>query len=225
MDRGHLIAGIAILIAGLAIIASYGADPTLWIDPEHPIGPIAFAGLYAALVVVLVPGSALTLAAGALYGPWIGILVVIFGASIGALLAFGLARSGRTWIGPRMGEVNRYLSALDAAIASDGLRVGLLLRLSPLVPFSLLNHALGASNMRFRDAVISLIAMLPAITVYVLTGHLAGSFLRASRGQLEAPTEAALVLNIIGLIATITVSMRLTRLAREHLADLVDEEE
>jgi len=112
-----------------------------------PAGPVLFAGAYALAVALLVPAAPLTLLAGALFGPVVGTAVVSAGATTGATLAFLLARGAAA---PALEKVlagkpawDQARSALSAASAS-GTKLVFLLRLSPLIPFSLSNYALGA---------------------------------------------------------------------------------
>ena len=112
-----------------------------------PAGPVLFAAAYAVAVAALVPAAPLTLLAGALFGPVVGTAVVSAGATTGATLAFLLARGAAA---PALEKVlagrpawDSARSALSAASAS-GAKLVFLLRLSPLIPFSLSNYALGA---------------------------------------------------------------------------------
>jgi len=133
------------------------------------LGAVAFALLYAVLTVALVPGSALTIAAGAIYGPVVGTLVAITGALAGATVAFTLARrsagaSVQQTQGDRAERVQRRLR-------EHGLLAMIALRLIPLVPFNVLNYAAGASAIRARDYVVGTAAgIVPGTIAFATLG-------------------------------------------------------
>ena len=181
-----------------------------------PWGPVAVAGLYALLAVALVPGVLLTLAAGALFGVAVGSVVVFVGATTGAALSFLIARHLARDAVARVAARHPRFAAVDQAIGADGLRTVLLLRMSPLFPFLLLNYGLGLTTVRFRDFLLGSVGMLPLIVLYVYLGQLAGEAALAAGG---APprgplTYAALV---AGLLVTALVTLRITRMARRAL--------
>jgi len=140
-----------------------------WIQSLGPLGPFAFALIYAIAVVAAVPGSALTILAGALFGSWIGILVVSCGATLGATLAFLIARyfarrSVSHWLGrsPRFRQLDEMTEKYGATIVA-------LTRLVPLFPFNLLNYGFGLTRVRLSTYVFwSWLCMLPATIVFVV---------------------------------------------------------
>jgi uncharacterized membrane protein YdjX (TVP38/TMEM64 family) len=179
-------------------------------------GPAAFVAIYACAAVLLVPGSILTLAGGAIFGLWKGVLVVFVGAAAGATLAFAVARHvARDAVRRRLARSPR-LAAIDGALTRDARTLVLLLRLSPLIPYNLLNYALGATSIRYRDYAIGLIGMLPATFLYVYYGKAAGEVALAA-GR-EQPRDAAywLVLGI-GLAATVVATTYIARAAASQL--------
>ncbi len=185
--------------------------------------PIAFAVGYVVACVVFVPGSLLTLAAGAIFGLVRGTILVFAAATVGASISFLIARYLARERMVRRLAGNAQFEAIDRAIEGDGFRVVFLLRLSPLVPFSLLNYALGLTRVRFRDFVVASIGMLPGTVLYVYVGTLAGLVAtlagtgRAARG---APFYA---LWAIGLLATGAVTVVITRRARAALRQATGE--
>ncbi len=127
--------------------------------------PLLFVVIYAAATAVALPGSALTIAGGAIFGLWFGALLNTLGANIGASAAFGLAR----WLGrdgaERIG--GRRLAGLDRAMAERGFIGLLILRLIPLFPFNALNVGSGLTAMRWRDyALATVLGILPGTMVY-----------------------------------------------------------
>src|SRR5688500_5561723 len=111
-------------------------------------GAALFGAVYVVAVVAMVPGSILTLAAGCLYGPLWGTALISPASVLGATLAFLLGRSvARRWVEGKLRDRPRF-QAVDRAVQGGGFRVVLLLRLSPLLPFNLLNYALGLTGVR-----------------------------------------------------------------------------
>ncbi|MCU0622734.1 MAG: TVP38/TMEM64 family protein [Gemmatimonadaceae bacterium] len=182
-------------------------------------GPVAFIVGYAVATVAFVPGSALTLAAGALFGLATGVGVVFLGASLGSTAAFLLARTiARRPLEQRLSGDARF-AAIDRAIAAQGRRIVLLLRLSPAFPFSLLNYALGLTRVSLRDYVVAGIGMLPGTVLYVYYGKLAGDVAVLAGGTAPARDTAYYVVLGLGLLATVAVTALVTRTARRALAD------
>ena len=179
---GWFAAARAALVLGLLLAAAAawrGAGAADWLERHAlapvrdagPIGWVAAVGVYALATVLLVPGSALTLALGEIYGPWLGTLVASAGATLGASLAFLLARTlARGRVG-RWAAADPRFAAVDRAIAERGALVVFLLRLSPVFPFNVLNYALGATGVRFLPYLIaSWVGMLPGAFLYVMLG-------------------------------------------------------
>ncbi len=181
-------------------------------------GPLVFGLLYVAAVVVLLPGSALTLAAGALFGLIGGTIVASLASTAGAALAFLI---GRYLARRRIQAILlRYPSfdAVDKAISEGGWRIVALLRLSPAVPFNLQNYLYGLTGIRFWPYLLtSWLAMLPATFLYVYLGALGREGLQAAASGTTQRSAAEWTMLIVGLLATIAVSVYLTRLARKAL--------
>lgn len=183
------------------------------------MGPVAFIGLYAAATVLLFPGWALTLAAGAMFGVVQGSLWVSVGSTLGATLAFLLGRHGARAIVVGKIARSRRFAALDRAVAREGWKIVLLSRLSPVLPFTLLNYAFGLTGVKLVSYVwASWLGMLPGTVMYVYLGSLArATTLERSRSTGEW------ILYGVGLIATLAVTVRVTRLARNALAQKLPE--
>lgn len=218
-SRRTLFVRIALGVAALALLLLAGrrlaaAVPAFqgWVEGLGAWGPLAFLAGYAVAVVAFVPGSLLTLAGGATFGLVRGVVYVWLAATLGAVLAFLVARHlARPWVEQRVATDPRF-AAIDGAIASQGGRIVFLLRLSPLFPFSLLNYALGLTRVRFRDYTIASFGMLPGTVLYVYYGSLAGELAHAAGGTTNrSPAEWGLL--GLGLVATLLVTRIVTRLA------------
>ena len=176
------------------------------------LGEVLFVLLYVVCCVALVPGVVLTVGGGTLFGFVKGSLLVSIGATLGAGAAFLVGRHlARGWVQRRLGA-NPLFASIDAAVASEGWKIVFLTRLSPVFPFFLLNYAYGLTRIRFRDYLLATwIGILPGSTLLVYIGSLANPSAAKSG-------TAAWVLKAIGLVATVLVTVYLTRIARRTLA-------
>jgi uncharacterized membrane protein YdjX (TVP38/TMEM64 family) len=138
-------------------------------------GGIAFILLYIVATVAFLPGSVLTLGAGAIYDVVLGSIYVFIGATLGATIAFLVGRYlARGWIAKKL-ESDRNFSAIDRAVGREGFKIVLLTRLSPVFPFNLLNYAYGLTDVSLKDYFLGSIGMIPGTIMYVYLGSLAGN--------------------------------------------------
>ena len=187
----------------------------------HP--RIAWAGFILAYIlaaVFMVPGSILTLAAGVLFGVALGVALVSLAATLGACCAFLVGRFlARDWVESRLEAMPRF-RALDRAVARRGWLIVLLARLSVVIPYNLLNYALGLTNVRFGAYLFgTLVGMLPAIFLYVYLGSVAGSM--ATLDQTGAPLIPQ-SLFVAGLIVTALLILLIARLTARALRSELD---
>jgi uncharacterized membrane protein YdjX (TVP38/TMEM64 family) len=181
-------------------------------------GPVLYVVVYVIGAVLLIPGSVLTLAAGVLFGLVKGTALVFLAATLGATAAFLVARYvARGYVERRIGTGR--LAAVDRALARKGLRLVLLLRLTPVVPYSLLNYSLGLTGVSLRDFVLGSAGMLPGTILYVYYGKVAGEVAALAGGQ-AVPRDATYWVSIaVGLAATIAVTVMVTRTASRALRE------
>ena len=179
-------------------------------------GPAAMVLVYVVATVLLIPGSALTVASGTLFGLPVGFLVSVTGANLGALCAFLLARTHLRAAVARWAEGNGKFRALDRAIGQQGFKVVFLSRLSPAFPFTVLNYLLGLTAVRPGAYVLAnLFGMLPGAFLYVYLGVAARDALAGDmRGAAGIYQQ---VVNYVGLLATLAVIVLVTRMARRAL--------
>lgn len=186
-------------------------------------GIALYAAIYVVATVALVPGSLLTIGAGFVYG--LAGAALVWPASVaGASLAFLL---GRTWardaVAARM-QTSRRLTAIDAAIGDRGFAIVLLLRLSPVFPFTLLNYSLGLTRARFGAYfAATALGMVPGIFLYVYLGSLVTDAAQLASGDRPDTGIAGQILLYAGLAATLAVTVVITRLARRRLASTLSE--
>lgn len=192
-----------------------------WIKTLGLFAPVVYVLLYVATTVLLIPGSVLTIGAAGIFTFWKAFAVVVVGANLGALAAFWLTR---TFLRERVAlwaAGNPKFAALDRAIGREGFKMVLLVRLSPVFPFTLLNYFLGLTTVRTSSYVLAnLIGMLPGTFLYVYIGATARDALSASAG---GTGTWELVLRVVGLLATIAVVALVTRTARKALAQVEQE--
>jgi len=198
-------------------VATWVAQLAQWIRDRGVLGVLAFAVIYVAAAAVLFPASLLTLAAGFAYGVGWGTLLISPVSVVAATLSFVIARYvARDAVNARIASDARFV-AIDHAVAQDGFKTVMLLRLSPLLPFSLLNYGLGLSRVRLRDFVVgSFVGMLPGTVLYVYVGSLFVNVTELSNGS---PTLGASGrwFYWVGLVATLLVTWLVTRAARAAL--------
>ncbi len=211
---------IAIAVVLLVARQAGGLLPRVaeWVAGLGPAAPFIFAAAYIAATVLLVPGSLLTLAGGALFGVVRGTIIVLLAATAGASAAFLIARYlARDRVAQRVQGDERF-AAIDRAIGRAGLKIVVLLRLSPVVPFNLLNYALGITSVRFLHYVVGCAAMLPGTVLYVYYGRVIGDIAALAAGARPERGPSYYIFLGVGLLATILVTALLTRLARRELA-------
>ena len=212
---------VALVLAGRALGPQLQAFAA-WIDGLGPWAPVGFIVGYVVATVALAPGSILTLAAGAVFGLVEGVAYVFIGAMAGAAAAFLIARHvARHAVERRIARYPRPV-AVNRAVARDGRKVVLLLRLTPVVPFNLLNYALGLSRVSLRDYLVASVGILPGTVVYVYYGTLVRSVADLSAGTPTTRGWPYYALLVLGLIATVAVAALLAKVARRALAEASD---
>jgi uncharacterized membrane protein YdjX (TVP38/TMEM64 family) len=192
-----------------------------WIQKLGPLGPITFIIIYIVATVFLLSGAVLTLGAGALFGVVNGVIISSIGSIIGATLAFLIGRYlVRGWISHKI-EKNSNFIAIDNAVAKDGWKIVGLTRLSPVLPFVLLNYSFGITKVSLRDFFFSSwICMLPGTTLYVYIGSLLGNLATIEGGK-HTKSTGEWVFYIIGLIATLAVTIYVTRISKKALDEKI----
>ena len=218
---------VASFAAALIFLPLRGWTLTLveWVRGLGTVGVAVYVMVYIFAAVFMFPASLLTLAAGFLYGPVWGTLLVSPTSVAAATLAFLLGRTfARQWIKRRI-EQNPRFSAVDTAVGSNGFKVVLLLRLSPIFPFTFLNYALGLTRVRLRDFVLaSFLGMLPGTFLYIYLGSSVANLAALASGKATSGGSWQHVLFWGGLAATILVVVLVTKTARQALNESLREQ-
>jgi len=208
--RGLL--GVILLVAVGAAIALRDrfdvAALQAWVEGAGAAGPLVFMALYALATVLFLPGSVLTLAGGALFGPVWGTLWNLTGATVGAAIAFLIARYlGADWVARRAGP---RLTKLDAGVTGEGWRFIAFVRLVPVFPFNVLNYALGLTRIPFVAYVLATwIFMLPGALAYTWLGYAGREALGGGDGMISN------ILIALALLASVAFLPRFVRKLHE----------
>lgn len=218
MSRSKVAA--AALVVGALLAATWLLPLEQWlrvfqqrVEGMGALGAVLYAAVYIVAALLLVPGSLLTIGAGLLFGLLWGSVVVSAAATMAAALGFLIARYLARSRVQRIAEKNQRFGAIDRAIRDKGWKVVLLLRLSPLVPYSVSNYLYGLTPVRFWPYLLaSWAGMLPATVLYVYLGA-------AGRAAAEGRSAGEWALLAAGLVATAAATLMLARSARRHLAE------
>lgn len=214
---GVLVAAVAVWLV-VSRVGPRLPDIVAWVESFGVLAGLVFIAVYAAAVVLFVPASWLTLAAGAVFGLWRGAAFVFVGAVLGSALAFLVGRYvARPWVERRAAASPRF-GAIDRAVAEDGRRIVFLLRLTPLVPFTALNYLLGLTRISLADMLLASPGMLPGTFLYVYYGRVIGDLTALAAGAAPEQTTGQYVLLAVGLVATVLVTMRVSSIARQAIA-------
>lgn len=206
---GWLMAPMSLIIGLLRIRA--------WIDGAGAWGPVVYVLIYALAVVLLVPGSLLALSAGFAYGPW-GLPLAVSAATTGAALSFVIGRYlGGEWL-RSLSSRRLLLRALESAVIDGGWRFVGLVRLSPLLPFGLLNYYFGVTRIPFRQFLPgTFLGIIPGTSVNVL---LASAGYAYTLGGMRHPLKLALL--GVGIVVTVFVCRIILRRVRDTLRHAQD---
>ncbi len=221
-NRGRLRVVIALFLLG-GLFAAFKFLPVtetmreflVWVKGMGAWGPLLLGVAYVAACVLLVPGSVLTLGAGALFGLPLGIVTVVIASNLGAALSFLIGRTvARGWVEGKVAGNSKF-QAIDDAVGKQGFKIVFLTRLSPVFPFNLQNYAYGVTKVSLRSYVLaSLTGMLPGTVMYVYLG----SAVRDLGAIFAGNIGGGPAMRIVGLIATIVVTVWVTKIAKRALS-------
>jgi len=187
-------------------------------------GPIVYAVVYALCTIVGIPGSPLTLASGIIFQQlWLAFIVISIGSTVGACFAFLLGRTVmRKWV-QQKAEQYPVFKAVDSAIGKKGLYMVFLLRLSPVIPFNILNYALALTAVSFPSyAIATWIGMMPGTFMYI---YIPWAAIHAATTQKTANLVQDILLYGVGSVVTIIVVVFVTILARRTIKKAMEEME
>lgn len=223
---------VAILVAlGVFLFVRYDVQTELvriltWIDDQGIVGVIVYIAVYITATVLFIPGSVITLGAGFIYGVVYGSIYVSIGSTIGAFFAFLVGRYlARGWIERRVAG-NKQFAAIDTAVGKEGWKIVLLTRLSPVMPFNLLNYSYGLTGIRAGHYFLaSWIGMMPGTVMWVYIGTLFGSLATIGTDSGAATNDTFnLIILIVGFALVVAVAVYVAMIAKRALASSLDTE-
>ena len=178
-----------------------------WTENAGPAAPLLFMLIYAVATVLFLPGSVLTLAGGALFGPVLGTFYNLTGATLGATLAFLLSRYlASDWVAARTGG---RLKQLVKGVEDEGWRFVAFVRLVPLFPFNLLNYALGLTRIPlFHYVVASYVCMLPGAIAYTYLGYAGREAVAGGEGLIQKGLLALALLAAVAFLPRLIGKLR-----------------
>jgi uncharacterized membrane protein YdjX (TVP38/TMEM64 family) len=180
-------------------------------------GPALFIVVYVGAAITLAPSFVLTFAAGAVFGLWRGSLFSFIGASLGSSAVYALAVPlGRSRVVQWVDRDPRMAAARKAVVGRSAW-IQFLLRLSPLVPYNLLNYTLALAGVRYRDFLIALVGMLPTTIMYAYYGKVVGDVTKVAVGVEPPRGLEYYMLLVIGLAATVVATTMITKIARRAM--------
>lgn len=224
--KGTIVAGL--LLVG--VVGGFGAAGYFYRDQINsfltqfssliegygPAGYALFVLVYAGLEVLAIPAIPLTMSAGLLFGSVTGTIIVSISGTLAASIAFLIARYFARERILKLVEGNKKFLAIDKAIGENSFRVVTLLRLSPLLPFSLGNYLYGLTSVKFIPYFFgSWLGMLPGTWAYVSAGAFGRAIIQEETGFGVSGGNGQLLTLGLGLLATALAASYVTKLAKD----------
>ena len=213
MNRKRIRIGIfMVLLAGIAAAVIYrdalnAEQLERWLADAGPAAPLLFMLIYILGTVFFLPGSVLTLAGGALFGPAWGTFYNLTGATLGAMLSFLAARYlASEQVAKRTGG---RLKQLINGVENEGWRFVAFTRLVPLFPFNLLNYALGLTKISFiQYSLATYLCMLPGALAYTWLGYAGKQAIAGGEGMVRNIMLATALLALVGFLPRLIGKLR-----------------
>lgn len=202
---------ILLILTLFVIVELFGLDERLdelrdWIGTLGVLGPLVYICIYIIATVAVVPGSLITIAAGVLFGSFLGVIVVSIGATIGASLSFLIGRYFAKDAVEQWMSKNKKFRKLEEFIESHGPLSVAIVRLVPLFPYNLVNYGFGLTRVQFRTYVFwTWLCMLPVTIIYVVGAD------AATRGITKGEVPWTLIIVIIVITLILTLLIKQTR--------------
>lgn len=230
--KGTLLAGVLLVgvVGGFGTVGYIYKDQinaflnqfSGFIEGYGPAGYALFVAVYAGLEILAIPAIPLTMSAGLLFGSVIGTIIVSISGTVAASVAFLIARYFARERILKLVEGNKKFLAIDKAIGENGFRVVTLLRLSPLLPFSLGNYLYGLTSVKFVPYVLgSWLGMLPGTWAYVSAGAFGRAIIQQEESEIAIGGGNSQLLTLgLGLLFTAIAAAYVTQLAKDAVKDI-----
>ncbi len=213
MNKKLLRIGLVLLLLGGIVLAMNYREQfdaqrlAQWVEGFGVAGPLVFMLIYAAATVLFLPGSVLTLAGGAIFGPVWGTLYNLTGATVGATLAFLIARYlAADWAEQKSGG---RVKQLKDGVEAEGWRFVAFVRLVPLFPFNVLNYALGLTRIKLSHYIItSYLGMLPGAIAYTYLGYAGREAVAGGEGLIQKILMAVALLAVVSFLPRLIARLR-----------------
>lgn len=203
---------LLLLVAGIAVAIIYRDQFDAnalesWVKDAGSAGPLVFMLIYAIGTVFFLPGSVLTLAGGALFGPVFGTFYNLTAATVGAMISFIAARYlAHDWVEKKTGG---RMKQLKQGVEGEGWKFVAFVRLVPLFPFNLLNYALGLTKIKFSHySIATYIFMLPGAIAYTYLGYAGREAIAGGDGLIQKIMLAFALLAIVGFLPSLIGRLR-----------------
>ena len=196
----------------------------IWIESLGLWSPVTFIIIYNLATLLFIPGLILSLGGGVIFGVIWGSIYVFFASTLGSIIAFLIGRYiSRDWVCKQF-EQHPKFKVVDQAVVKEGFKIVFLIRLCPLFPFNLLNYIFGVMRVSLKDYILGSLGMIPGTIMYVYIGSLVGDI--ALIGTSQQPTTFAAevtkwIINIVGFVATVVVTIYITKIAKKALKETV----
>lgn len=220
---------LLLVVAGIALAIAYRDrfDATAleqWVAGAGAAGPIVFMLIYAIGTVFFLPGSVLTLAGGAIFGPVLGTFYNLTGATLGATIAFVIARYlASHWVERK---TDGRMKQLKEGVEGEGWRFVAFVRLVPLFPFNLLNYALGLTRIKLSHYILaSYVCMLPGALAYTYLGYAGREVVAGGEGMIQKGLLALSLLAVVAFIPLLIGRLRRPMMSVAQLKQRLDNNE
>jgi uncharacterized membrane protein YdjX (TVP38/TMEM64 family) len=212
----------AVLLLGLALAIGPEIGVQIdsidrWIAGHGVWGPVIFTGIIIILTSLFFPDTVLAAAAGAMFGMVTGSAIMIIGVVVTQCIAFGISRY---FLSDRVGQALQQrpkLASIERIANSQGLRLQLLLRISPLNPVAI-SYVIGITRIRFPTFLLACAGLIPGMVIEVYFGYAAKHMLKVA-GNLDEHSSLHTVLMISGLVVCVLLMTYVTALVRKALAE------
>lgn len=211
----------AVISAFVTLDAHFLEDAMEWMRSSPVHGPFVFVMLYCAAVVLLVPGTLLSLCAGAMFKWEAGTMLVWVGQSVGQVLAFAVGRYLlRDVVVHNLTARYRKFAAVDAALEREGWKLVVLLRLSPIIPWNVLNYLLSVTGVSMVSyAVASAFAVLPWLSLFTYVGSMAHTLADVLNGSVSPDTSTSLIIGVVSGVLLVAAVLYTGYVSKRAIAE------